>query len=71
MISRNLTIDKHGLPEGHTFSVTILRTGRDFDSAPPNYATNPATLPNSTETYPAWRSSAAVPLTIQSVRLPF
>jgi hypothetical protein len=37
VVSRNLTPDKFGLPEGHTFSefVTILRTGRDFDNAHP------------------------------------
>jgi len=40
IVSRNLTPDKYGFPEGHTFSdfVTILRAGRDFDNAHPNCA---------------------------------
>ena len=43
VISRNLTPDKSGLPEGHTFSefVTILRTGKDFDNAHPSCTSSP------------------------------
>ncbi len=37
IVSRNLTPDKSGLPEGHTFPefLTIMRTGVDFDGAHP------------------------------------
>ena len=37
IISRNLTPDKNGLPEGHTLSafMEILRTGKDFDNIHP------------------------------------
>jgi hypothetical protein len=43
IVSRNLTPDKTGLPEGgHTLSefIEILRTGIDFDHAHPNCPTN-------------------------------
>jgi hypothetical protein len=38
IISRNLTPDKNGLPEGHTLEEfkEILRTGKDFDNIHPN-----------------------------------
>jgi hypothetical protein len=43
IISRNLTPDKNGLPEGHTFQdfLTIMRTGQDFDNAHPTCTAGP------------------------------
>lgn len=43
IISRNLTPDKNGLPEGHTFEefATIIRTGKDMDGVHPTCAGAP------------------------------
>lgn len=43
IVSRNLTPDKNGLPEGHTFQdfLTILRTGVDMDNVHPTCTTGP------------------------------
>jgi hypothetical protein len=43
IISRNLTPDKNGMPEGHTFEdfLSIMRTGQDFDNAHPTCAAGP------------------------------
>lgn len=49
IISRNLTPDKNGNPEGHTFEefLYILRTGQDLDHLHPTCTSaNPPTPPN-------------------------